>query len=500
MTKTYNPSAIAKQFLRKEELPEEFNFEHLDWLKQSAYGLSAAFIDKDKAQTPLKLIKSRLDCFDEASDSIDEETVFNIASITKPITVATILRMMESEEFARYFPEELETKLSHFYEFLETHYPESDYVKTKLRSEDPRISLKDLITHTSGIVNFDGRAFGEKLAFESAESLAKPADGKFLDLRLDARQAAGSYGEYSYSDVGYELLGMIISATASSCRETVVSCGQMMREMVIGRIGMDHTFTSDQIGFDQYGRVMVMGKPDQKIARGYDCNYDGNLTESRVFRRCIATSGVYSTPLDLCKFAKAIFGNKVFAEGGLFEKPETIDLQNSFSVVQIEDGKPKINKQGSDNYGIGFMFWVNNEGANKLQYHGARTAGYSGWIGYRNGNASCCLVSCQNLTTYFARAKLDTEIKEGKLPTDEEKHSRFCEINTDLLARHKPEELVSALRKAEFHPEKDREENNIKLLRELNSLENSKKPRSFVEAAQAGKYGKMKSQGGFNEL
>ncbi|MBU6339282.1 MAG: serine hydrolase [Rickettsiales bacterium] len=498
MTKTFSPAAIAKQFLRKEELPEEFNFEHLDWLKQSAYGFSAAVIDKDNIQTTLT--KFRLDCFDEASDLIDEETVFNIASITKPITVATILRMMESEEFAGYFPEGLETKLSHFYKFLETRYPESDYVKTKLRSEDSRIYLKDLITHTSGIVNFDGRAFGEKLAFESAESLAKPADGKFLDLRLDEGQAAGSYGEYSYSDVGYELLGMIISATASDCRKTVVSCGQMMREMVIDRLGMDHTFTSDQIGFDEHGRVMITGKPDQKIARGYDCNYDGNLTESLVFRRCIATSGIYSTPLDLCKFAKAAFSNKTFSEGGLFKKPETIAMQNSFSVVQIEDGKPKINAQGSDNYGIGFMFWINNEGTNKLQYHGARTAGYSGWIGYRNGAASCCLVSCQNLTTYFARAKLEAEIKEGKLPTDEEKHSRFCEINADLLARHKPEELLSALRKAEFHPEKDREENNANLLRELNFLENSKKPRSFVEAAQAGKYGKMKSLGGANEL
>jgi CubicO group peptidase (beta-lactamase class C family) len=498
MTKTYNPAAIAKHFLRKENLPEEFHFEHLDWLKQAAHGFSAASIDKGNVQE--SLARSSLDCFDSSSRLIDSDTVFNVASITKPITVATILRMMESDEFAEYFPDKLETKLSHFYEFLETRYPESDYIKTKLRSEDAIISIKDLVTHTSGIINFDGRAFGEKLAFESPESLEKPADGKFLDLRLDARQVVGNYGEYSYSDVGYELLGMIVSAVASDCKKRVVSCGQMMREMVIDRLDMNHTFASDQIGFDEYGRAMVVGKPDQKIARGYDCNYDGTLTESRVFRRCISTSGIYSTPLDLCKFAKATFSNRIFAEGGLFEKPETIDLQNSFSVVQVEDGKPKINAQGSDNYGIGFMFWINNEGANKLQYHGARTAGYSGWIGYRNGNAACCLVSCQNLTTYFAKAKLGAEIKEGKWSSDEEKHSRFCEINADLLARHKSEELLNALKKAEFHPEKDGEINNINLLQELNFLESSKKPRSFVEAAQAGKYGKMTSLGGAHEL
>jgi CubicO group peptidase (beta-lactamase class C family) len=492
LIKTYNPSTIAKSLLRKEELPSEFYFEHLDWLSQSAYGLSAAAIDKDDNQK--LLTKSTLNCFDNSSGSVDPETIFNIASITKPITVATILRMMETEKFIKYFPDELETKLSNFYDHLQNRYSESEYVQNGLHLEDPRISLKDLITHTSGIVNFEGRDFGEKLRFESKDSLAKPADGKFLELK----RPDGKYGEYSYSDVGYELLGMIISATASDVDKNIVSCGQMMREMVIDRLKMNNSFTSDQMGFDKNGRVILTENSNQKIARGYDCNYDGNLTESLVFRRCIATSGIYSNPLDLCKFAKAAFSNKTFKEGGLFDDQKTIGLQNSFSVVQVENGKEKQDKQGSDNYGIGFMFWINSNRENKLQYHGARTAGYSGWIGYRNGGAACCLVSCQNLTTYFAKAKLEDEINKGKIENKEEiKHSRFYEINADLLVKYNVEELLIALKKAEFHPDKNKEENHANLLRELKSLEKSKKPRSFVESAMSGN---IKSKGGFNEL
>ncbi len=510
MTKAYNPALVAKSLLRGEVLPAEFYFEHLDWLSQSAYGLSAALINESGDASIAT--KSSQDCFDSHAQAIDPETIFNIASITKPITVATILKMIEIDKFAEYFHDGLETKLSNLYSFLESRYPELDYIKSgRLRVEDPRISIKDLITHTSGIVSFDGKTFGQKLRFESAESLSKAADGKFLE----PVRASGEWGKYEYSDVGYELLGMLISAIASDASKKaggdIVTCGQAMRDLVIKPLGMTRTFTSDQLKLGGEERVEVDGFPDQKIARGYDCNYDGKITESLVFHRCIATSGTYSTPLDLCRFVRAVFSNKTSTEGGFFEKTETIKLQQSHEVLQVEvkrneDGivverVEKKDDKGSDNYGVGFMFWVNPDGGNKLQYHGARTAGYSGWIGYRNGKAACCLVSCQNLTTYFARAKLESEICEGRIEnTDDARHSRLYEINQELLEKYTKEELLGALRKAEFHPDKVREENDTNLLRELTSLEKAKKPRSFVEAAQAGKYGKMTSPGGAHEL
>jgi hypothetical protein len=39
--------------------------------------------------------------------------------MTKMMTAATILRMMKSADFAAYFPDKLQTQLSHFYDFIE---------------------------------------------------------------------------------------------------------------------------------------------------------------------------------------------------------------------------------------------------------------------------------------------------------------------------------------------------------------------------------------------
>jgi hypothetical protein len=214
------------------------------------------------------------------------------------------------------------------------------------------------------------------------------------------------------------------------------------------------------------------------------------LIESKVFRRCISASALYSNPSDICTFAKRTFSGKTYAEGGLFDRPETIEMQNKFTVVcsyedvrdesgEVVGRRPKVTPGlGNDKYGIGYSFF-DDDGKKTLMYHGARTAGYSGWFGYKDGDAACCLVSCQNLTTYFARAKLEQELGRDVNISNEtaEIHARFAEINAEFFAKHSKEELLAALRKAKFHPNPDiksKTDNHRDLLRELEALEKSK--------------------------
>jgi CubicO group peptidase (beta-lactamase class C family) len=329
-----NSRQIARSLLDGKDLTDaSFYPEHFDWYWQAAYGLSTAF-SPSEGENRL-FTRAPLDCFDPSSAPIPPEAIFNIASISKPITAATILRMIEDKRYSAYFPAALETKLSHFYEMLESRYPESSYVRTRLRGENPEISLKDLILHASGIGDFDIAKYGQSFRFETPENLAKPGDGK----HLEPERRDGKYGEYKYSDIGYELLGMVISAIATDlARKTssgdVVTCGAVMRDLVVDRLELEHTFTPDEMGFDADGRVAVVGRPEQIIARGYDCQYTGNnLIESKVFRRCISASALYSNPSDICTFAKRTFSGKTYAEGGLFDRPETIEMQNKFTVV-----------------------------------------------------------------------------------------------------------------------------------------------------------------------
>ena len=57
----------------------------------------------------------------------------------------------------------------------------------------------------------------------------------------------------------------------------------------------------------------------------------------------ISCAAVYSTPKEMCKFVTALFSDKTFANGGLFEEESTIALHNSAKVVQTENGTPVRN-------------------------------------------------------------------------------------------------------------------------------------------------------------
>lgn len=477
-----NPRDIVLKSLAKEQIADDVKLEHWDWEDQSAYGFSLATIhDEDD-----KVIrtKSKIDCFNAGSSEITQDTLFNVASITKTFTAATILRMMEDKRFSQYFPDKLDTKLSEFYDFLKQRYPQSNYVSNRLHEENPKISLRHLLTHTSGFPYIDWKS--NKLDKETLRKLRSEvgvADGRFLETNLEY----GDFGVHVYSDMGYELLGMIISAVATKYSKNnggeEVKCGEVMRELVIERLAMNDTFTPDQISFDaEAGKVVVSEDKDRKIARGY-AYYDDNLVESRVFQRCISCSGIYSTPVDVCKFFQAFFSDKLYADGGLFDEAGTIALKNSGGVVIRRDE----DTQETTNYEIGFLTLKDNLGNNKRFCHAGSTVGFSGWAVYQDGKTSCCIMNTQSLTPHFAKAILEDEIRHGKVVDNEqEKHLRLSQINNDLLAKYQKTDLIKALRLAEANSEGGNElEKNQALLSELQKLDRQKELcQSLISATQ----------------
>lgn len=445
---------MALAFLDGKNFSPESYFEGWDF-NNSVSGVSAATVDQDGNARFFQ--RSKLDCFDRNSTSIDGDTLFNIASMTKMMTAATILRMLESKNFEAYFPNRLKTPLSHFYKLIENRYPEPeiDYVNkkllidgkeiTRLRSEYEEITLEHLLTHTSGIPDLNvGNITTEELRQLCSEEGI--ADGKFLDP-ITSRQKPG---KFEYSDIGYELLGMVISAVATDQSRKnggdIVSCQTMIKTMVIDRLKMTNTFTPDQISL-QNGRTVVTDFPERKIARGFVYN-DGNLAETRNFLRCISCAAVYSTPSDMCKFVTALFSDKTFADGGLFKKESTIKLHNSAKVEQLEKGVHVRNEVGDYYYGIGFKFIETPDGS-KIKYHTGATIGFPGWSGCKDGKAVSCLMNSQGLTPNFAKRIIEMEKEklaaEGKPPlSNEEEHLLFCKINERLLGYDK-EILLGAL-------------------------------------------------------
>lgn len=456
-----NPRDITKQLLDGDfEIGEFQAFEPHEWF---ASGMScAALIDGNIATSETR---GGVNCFNQNSPAITSDTVFNIASITKTFTAATILRMQESEKFMNYFPQGIETRIADFLNLLKERYPYSNYIQHGLEQENNfyEITLVHLLNHTSGIGDFDGADFNQKLRFASTESLAQEPDGKFFTLAR--REPKPEFGKYSYSNLGYELLGMIISAIASNQAQEKVLCGQLMREMVIGKLGLEHTFTPDLMYFDDAsGMIKVLERPDQLVAQGFDCEESGCLHTSQVFRRVIGTSGIYSTSQDLLRFYAAFF------DGSLFEQPQT------FALLDDPHFKTRINGNEGDYYGIGHEAYRNQNGI-ITKFHGGRTAGYFNWIGFRedekgreNGRkVACCLTACQNLTQFFARAIFESKNPNPQEIAAPEKNRQLHALNSQLLADYSLAELTGAMAQANL-PNLTQEQRSPALLRGIENL------------------------------
>jgi CubicO group peptidase (beta-lactamase class C family) len=364
-----NPRDIVKKLLSGQNSEDEIcAYEPKDWL------VSSASVATSEAQLRAENCKSG--------------TVFNIASISKTFTAATILKMTEDERFSSFFlPLGIDTPIRNFIPFLKVRYPDSEYIKTGLEVEKnfDEITIAHLLNHSSGIGEFDSNDF-RRLAFESHESLAKEPDGKFFTVArkiYNEGENKPEFGIYFYSNLGYELLGMIIAATSSGAFDRKATCGETIKELIIKPLGLEHSFVQDEMIFEG-DIVKVATRPGIEVAQGYDSN-DGKAHPSLVFRRCIATSGIYSTPSDICKFADAFFSNKTRVEGGLFDKQRTIEMRDSRPVLTKKD----------EFYAAGYEVYQDRDGS-LVKLHGAFTQGFFGWMGYKNGRSACCLVSCVN--------------------------------------------------------------------------------------------------------
>jgi N-acyl-D-amino-acid deacylase len=151
------------------------------------------------------------------------DSLFRIASISKPITAAGILRLLETQRLT------LETKVLEIIQLS----PHSE----KERAPDERwtrITIRQLLQHTGGWDReqsfdpmFRPRLIAEKVgtpAPASAESVIRYMLGRPLDFEPGTR--------YAYSNFGYCLLGRVIERLSGQSYESFV------REQVLAPLGI----------------------------------------------------------------------------------------------------------------------------------------------------------------------------------------------------------------------------------------------------------------------
>ena len=208
---------------------------------------------------------------------VNEDTLFRIGSVTKQFTAAAILRLQErgklaiDDELAKYLPE----------------FPTQGHV----------VTLRHLLTHTSGIVNYTNlgpdweRIVARELS--DAEMLALFQDKPF-DFEPGER--------WNYSNSGYYLLGMIVARVSGQ------SYGEYLRQEFFEPLGLART------RYDSNGEVI----PNRAQGYGFE---DGRPWNDRLIGMSQpgGAGGLVSTAKDLVRWQIALVGGKV-VEPGSYEE------------------------------------------------------------------------------------------------------------------------------------------------------------------------------------
>lgn len=235
----------------------------------------------------------------------NEQTIFQLGSITKQFTSAVILKLQEekklsvSDKLSKYFPG----------------YPKGDSV-----------TIEQLLTHTSGIYSYTSDPNFMK------NEVTKPASREmmmalFRDKPFDFPPGTS----WNYSNSGYSLLGYIIEAVTKKPYE------QAVRKYIFTPLGMTHS------GFD------FTNLKSKEKATGYFKLDDKETLPAPMVDSTVSYSAgaIYSTTGDLFQWHNALQKNKILSKAQQ-DKAYT-PVKNKYGYgwgIDTIEGKRKVAHSG----------------------------------------------------------------------------------------------------------------------------------------------------------
>ncbi|WP_296596636.1 serine hydrolase [Phenylobacterium sp.] len=301
----------------------------------------------------------------EAGLPMERDTMFRIASMTKPITTLAALMLVEEGKLKLSDP--ITKWLPHFKDMsVLTDATGSLDSTVPARRE---ITVEDLMTHRAGLA-YGFTSMGP-IAHAHEEKLGSPLGHPHSPdewmTRLGALPLSYQPGERFHYSHATEVLGFLVAAIEGK------PLGQVLKERIFDPLGMKDT------GFwtphDKRGRLakLYQAQPEGGLK---DVSWSDPETPS-AFEA--GGGGLISTADDYLKFARLMLGRGE-VDGVRLVKPETIDLMTSNRLTEEQRshaflGMPYWLSQG---FGLGTSMIMDAE---KHQWMGAGGEGSFGWPG-----------------------------------------------------------------------------------------------------------------------
>jgi len=302
----------------------------------------------------------------EAGLPMTRDTLFRIASMTKPVTSIAALMLMEEgklrleDPIARWLPE--------FSNMLVLKDPTGPVEDTYPAPRD--ITVEDLMTHRAGLA-YAFTSIGP-IAQAHEDRLGPPLGGVMTpDHWLKALGSLPlSYppGERFHYSHATEVLGFLVARIEGK------PLGQVLKERIFRRLGMEDTdFWCPP---SKRGRMAKLYRIDPETDRLQDVSYP-HVDSQPVFEP--GGGGLISTADDYLKFARMMLG-KGEVDGVRLVKAETIEMMTK---NRLTDAQRQIPFMGipfwlGQGFGLGVSVITDPE---KQAWMGAGSEGAFGWPG-----------------------------------------------------------------------------------------------------------------------
>lgn len=312
--------------------------------------------DKNKVSGGLLVAKNGQIIFERYSgysnfdtkEEIDMNTPIHLASVTKRITAAAIMILVNAGKL------ELDQKVN-------TILPTFPY---------PEITVRTLLNHRSGLTNYAYYFDDTKKWSHSKQVTNQDILDIFvkynapLDFKTDKR--------FAYCNTNYAMLALIIEkATGLSYREA-------MKKIIFEPLKMENTFVIDY------------SKEYKKECQSYKGNY--RFHELNHLETVYGDKNIYSTPRDLLKFQQAVASKKYLT-------PELVDeVFKGYSYEQ----------RGTRNYGLGIRMMEWKDGKQLFYHNGWWHGNTTSYVDLRDENVIIIALSNKYTTMTYKSFLLAT--------------------------------------------------------------------------------------------
>lgn len=301
--------------------------DYVDVYKKS-YGVVAGIIDKDN----VKFYAYGKASQEDTNISLNEDTIFEIGSITKLFTASLLELDIEGKKIS------LNTSLD-------------DILHGKVTFNDNKvrkITMEQLSTHTSGLPRMPTN-INMNFKDDSPCPFANYSIDNLYDFLKNSTIERPQQSAYLYSNVGYGILGYILTVIEKQDFETLCT------EHITKPLNMKDTI------------ITLTTEQKKRFASGYDAV--GEPVPHWEYQTLQGAGALRSTARDLTTFLKMYLG--------LLPSTLTPVLTKTFQVRK---------ETGTSGHLVSLGWHISKLSDGELYWHDGETGGFSGFIGFDNLN------------------------------------------------------------------------------------------------------------------